>query len=182
MTSGSGQQTTPTVQFNLITQGEGITVPDNSFAFDYKDGDAWKTVEKNSWGMYSAPSGADMRIIPNAGFEVASLKIQSTDAAIEGTTEDGAFLFKNTIPDYDGAILTLRAASNAIRFSITADYAKNLSAVLQYRESDKGAQTLTIGRTKTDFIIYEEANPLVFTPVEGGKSSKSQTTARQSTP
>lgn len=172
VTSGSGQQTTPTVQFNLITQGEGITVPDDSFAFDYKDGDAWKTVEKNSWGMYSAPSGADMRIIPNAGFEVASLKIQSTGAAIEGTTEDGALLFKNTIPDYDGAILTLRAASNAIRFSITADYAKNLSAVLQYRESDKGAQTLTIGRTKTDFIIYEEANPLVFTPVEGGKILK----------
>ena len=172
VTSDSGQQTTPTVQFNLITQGEGITVPDNSFAFDYKDGDLWKTVEKNSWGMYSAPSGADMRIIPNAGYEVASLKVQSTGAAIEGTTEDGAFLFKNTIPDYDGAILTLRAASNAIRFSITADYAKNLSAVLEYRESDKGAQTLTIGRTKTDFTILEEANPLVFTPVEGGKIIK----------
>lgn len=168
VTSGSAGQTTKNVTIGFNASGEGVT--GSPFTVYYEKDSEWVLPETGSMGYLIIPENANVKIVPQAAYEIVSCSVPYYDGAFSGTLqEDGSYVFVNTVPDYYSVKVEMKLSSSAIKFSITVDYAPNVSCYLE-NQREGAFELLTVyDNVKTDFVIVESQNPLEFMPAPGAK-------------
>lgn len=167
VTSGSG--TAPTereVTINgFYSSGEGVT--GSPFTITYEKDGEWLDAEKNTWNMYTIPENATVKVTPIAPYIINSLALR--DGSFESTRqEDGSYTFTCTydVFHYQNIYINMGLSPEAVRFSITVDYAPNISAALE-NQRESAYQWLQLINGKNDFACLASNSPLEFFASEG---------------
>ncbi|MEZ3518983.1 MAG: hypothetical protein K1V75_03475 [Muribaculaceae bacterium] len=167
----SGQGSTPTVRDVSIqgfyAMGEGIS--GTPFAVTYDKDGQWLDAPYDTWGFYSIPEGSTVKVTPVAPYSIDSLTLRN--GTFESTAlADGSYTF---ICDYDtfyyqAIYVNMSVSGDAIRFSITADYAANITAALESQREGEW-KWLTLRDGKNDFVCMASESPLEFFAAEGAE-------------
>ncbi len=169
VTSGNGSVTTTrdvTIQ-GFYAMGDGISGSPFTVTYD-KDGQ-WLDAPTDSWGFYSIPEGSTVKVSPVAPYAIDSLALRN--GTFDTTAlDDGSFTF---VCDYDtfyyqAIYVNLSVSGDAIKFSITVDYAANISAALEYQREGEW-KWLTLRDGKNDFVCMASESPLEFFAAEGAE-------------
>ncbi len=166
-TSGSGSNPTArdvSIQ-GFYAMGDGVTGTPFTLTYD-KEGE-WLDVPKDTWGFYSIPEGSTVKVSPVAPYIIDSLSLR--DGSFETTRlDDGSYTF---ICDYDtffyqSVYVNMSLSPEAIRFSITVDYAPNITAALENQREGEW-QWLSLHDGKNDFVCVAANSPLEIFAADG---------------
>lgn len=161
----SGTPVARDVEFFITASGAGAT--ETSFTMQYEKDGEWLDATKNNWGMYSIPENSTVKAAAVSPYKLTSLTVSGT--AIETTAQaDGAVTF---VCSYDKfyfqtIYVNLGLVADAIKFSITVDYAPNITASLENQRQGEYTQ-LTLNNGKNDFVCLPANSPLEFFATEG---------------
>ncbi len=162
---GGGGDVVKNVNISFSVSGEGIT--GKPFTVYYEKDSEWVKPE-TSYGMSVIPENANIKIVPERAFDIVGCSVPGSNVTIEGTlNDDGSYVFINNVPDYYNVKVEMKMKDSAIRFSITADYAANLSCFLENQRLGNWEVLTVYDNVKTDFVIVAEQNPLEFMAAEG---------------
>ncbi len=168
VTSGSGGQTAKNVTIGFNASGEGVS--GKPFSVYYEKDSEWVVPESGSMGMLVIPENANVKIVPQAAYEIVSCSVPYFDGAFSGTlNEDGSYVFVNTVPDYYSVKVEMKIKSTAIRFSLTVDYAPNVSCYLENQREGAWELLTVYDNVKTNFVIVNSQNPLEFIAAPGAE-------------
>ncbi|MGM9806301.1 MAG: hypothetical protein ACI3Z7_07745 [Candidatus Aphodosoma sp.] len=154
------------VEFFVVANGSGTS--DASYTMQYENDGEWLDVTKNSWGMYSIPENSTVRTTAVSPYELTSITFRNGTAIETALQADGSVTF---VCDYDNfyyqtIYVNLGLSPDAIQFSVTVDYAPNVTACLEnQRQSPYTPLTLKDG--KNEFVCLPANSPVEFSATEG---------------
>lgn len=154
------------VEFFVVANGSGTS--DASYTMQYEKDGEWLDVTKNSWGMYSIPENSTVRTTAVSPYELTSITFRNGTAIETALQADGSVTF---VCDYDNfyyqtIYVNLGLSPDAIQFSVTVDYAPNVTACLEnQRQSQYTPLTLKDG--KNEFVCLPANSPVEFSATEG---------------
>lgn len=156
------------VAFSAYAMGTGIS--GSPFTMQYEKDGEWSDVGKDNFGMYAVPENSAVKVSPVSPYTLESLTFRNGDAIETTRTDDGALTFVCAYDKfyYQAIYVNMGVSENAIRFSITVDYAPNLSAFLEnQREEGKPWISLDLKDGKNNFVCLPENTPLGFFETTG---------------
>ncbi|MDE6098259.1 MAG: hypothetical protein K2G24_05165 [Muribaculaceae bacterium] len=167
--NGGGGDVAKDVTIDFFASGEGIS--GKPFKVFYEKDSQWVAPETGTMNYLVIPEKANVKIVPDNAYEVTGCSVPNSSVTLDGSVQaDGSYVFVNTVPDYYRVKVDLKLKDSAISFSITVDYAANLSCYLEYQRDGSGWDELTLyNNVKTSFVIGELQNPLEFVPSPGAE-------------
>lgn len=170
VTTGEGQGGTVAkdITMDFFASGEGIS--GKPFTVTYEKDSEWVTPEKGSMGYMLIPENAKVKITPDKAYKITGCSVPNSSVTLNGSVqEDGSYVFDNNVPDYYRVQVNMELDASAIRFSLTVDYAPNVSCFLENQREGEWEYLTVYDNVKTNFVIVDSQNPLEFIPAEGAE-------------
>lgn len=163
----TSEGTTPSLRdvlFSVSANG----ADNSSFTVTYQKDGEWVVPEKE-YSMWKCPENSVVKVSPVSPYVLNSLTTRSGEA-VETTAADGALTFVCAYEKfyYQTLYANMAVDENAIKFSITVDYAPNLSVFLENQREGEWI-SLLLKDGKNDFICLPENSPLEFFTTEGAE-------------
>lgn len=149
----------------FYAMGEGIS--GSPFTVTYEKDGEWVETPKDTWGFHSIPEGSSVKVTPVAPYVIDSLSLR--DGTFETMRlDDGSYTF---VCDYDtffyqSVYVNMSVSPEAIRFSLTVDYASNITAALERRREGEW-QWLSLHDGRNDFVCVPSDSPLEIFAADG---------------
>lgn len=152
----------------IYAQGEGVTGSPYSLSYD-KNGE-WVPAEKDNFGFLAVPENSTVKISPVGPYKIEKLTFRNGKAIETKTLEDGSLTFVCTYDEfyYQSLYAYMTLDPEAIKFSITVDYAPNLSAALE-NQREGAYQFLTFKDGLNNFVCLPDNSPLEFFATDGAE-------------
>ena len=152
----------------IYAQGEGVTGSPYSLSYD-KNGE-WAPAEKDNFGFLAVPENSTVKISPVGPYKIEKLTFRNGKAIETKTLEDGSLTFVCTYDEfyYQTIYAYMTLDPEAIKFSITVDYAPNLSAALE-NQREGAYQFLTFKDGLNNFVCLPDNSPLEFFATDGAE-------------
>ena len=163
---GGGSDIVKDITMNFRASGEGVT--GSPFNVTYLKDGQWVVPEKDAANFSIIPEKASVKITPDAAYSITVASVPNR-GDLEGTfEEDGSFVFVNTVPDYYIVNVNMKLRDDAIRFSVTVDWAANVSCYLENQRAGEWRYLTVYDNMKNEFACMASENPLEFIAA-GGK-------------
>lgn len=171
VTSGEGQgggETAKDITMDFYASGDGIT--GKPFTVQYEKDSEWVAPETGTMGYMLIPEKANVRITPGKAYKITGCTVPGSSVTLEGSVQaDGSYVFVNTVPDYYRVQVNMELDETAIKFSLTVDYAANVSCFLENQREGEWELLTVYDNVKGNFVIVNSQNPLGFIPAEGAE-------------
>lgn len=166
--NGQGSDTRMVVFEGFVAQGDGII--GSPFTVTYNKDGEWVPTETDTWGMMQVPENSTVRVTPKSPYSLVSLSMSDGTVIDTQRLDDGSLTFTCDYNTYyfQRVSVNLSVDPSAIHFSISVDYAPNLTAALENQR--QGAyQFLDLKEGKNDFVCLAENSPLEFFAADGAE-------------
>lgn len=166
--TGGGETARMVSISGIIAMGDGISGSPYTVSYD-KDGE-WELAGKDDFGFLAVPENSTVKISPVGPYRMEKLTFRNGNPIETTALADGSLTFKCTYDEfyYQSIYAYMILDPEAIKFSITVDYAPNLSAALE-NQREGTYQFLTLKDGKNNFVCLPDNSPLEFFETAGAE-------------
>lgn len=168
-TATGGGETARLVSISgIVAMGEGVAGSPYSLSYD-KNGE-WVAAEKDNFGFLAVPENSTVKISPVGPYKLDKLTFRNGNPIATTALDDGSLTFVCTYDEfyYQTIYAYMMLDPEAIKFSITVDYAPNLSAALE-NQREGAYQFLTLKDGINNFVCLPDNSPLEFFATDGAE-------------